>query len=154
MTAPVAGLACGIGLGFGSALLPLINAEAYVLLVSAHRPTPALLALTVLGLAAGQTLGKVLLFESGRRARLPNWLRGRRKPREPSPRWARVSELMRRPRTGVPLVLASAAVGLPPLAVVSVVAGASGQRRATFAALCFAGRLMRFAVLAAPLTLA
>ncbi len=152
--ATLASLAGGLGLGLGSALLPLVNAEAYVVLVSARHPALVLLGLTVLGVALGQTAGKVLLFETGRRARRPAWLGRRTEHREPHPRWARLGNLLRRPRTGVPLVISSASLGLPPLAVVSVLAGASGQHRGTFAALCFAGRLVRFAVLATPLALA
>jgi membrane protein YqaA with SNARE-associated domain len=153
--ATLGSLAGGLGLGFGSALLPLVNAEAYVVLVSTRGPAHLLLCLTVLGVALGQTAGKVLLFESARHARRPAWL-SRRPGRTTSPRTSKVERfgnLLRRPRTGAPLVLASATVGLPPLAVISVLAGASGQRRTTFALLCFTGRLVRFAALAAPLGL-
>ena len=153
----LAASAGGVGLGLGSALLPVVNAEAYVLVVSSRHPSHLLLVLTVVGVALGQTAGKVLLFEGGRHARRPSWLArsGRSKGvYVPSPRWSRLGDLLRRPRTGVPLVLASASLGLPPLAVVSVLAGAAGQRRRTFAALCLGGRLARFAVLAIPLALA
>jgi membrane protein YqaA with SNARE-associated domain len=153
--ATLGSLAGGLGLGLGSALVPVVNAEAYVVLVSTRSPAHVLLCLTVLGVALGQTAGKVLLFESGRHARLPAWLS--RRPRRTTPKRTRTGEcfgnLLRRPRTGVPLVFASATVGLPPLAVISVLAGASGQRRTTFGLLCFAGRLVRFAALAAPLGL-
>lgn len=152
--ATLAPLVGGLGLGLGSALLPVVNAEAYVVLVSARHPSHALLCLTVLGVALGQTAGKVLLFETGRHARRPAWLRGRKEHQEPHPRWARLGSLLRRPRTGIPLVFSSASLGLPPLAAVSVLAGASGQRRTTFVVLCFVGRLARFAVMAAPLGLA
>ncbi len=58
---------------------------------------------------------------------------------------------LRRDRTGVPLVLAAASLGLPPLAVVSLAAGASGQRRWLFGVLCLAGRAVRSGVLVLPL---
>ena len=50
----------------------------------------------------------------------------------------------------LPLVLASACVGLPPLAAVSLAAGASGQRRRDFGVACLCGRTARFALLALP----
>lgn len=144
----------GLGLGVGSALFPLVNAEAYVLLVAARHPTHVLLTLVVVGVAVGQTAGKAVLFEGGRRARLPAWVGRRKEHADPHPRWARLGDLLQRPRTGVPLLLSSASVGLPPLAVVSVLAGAAGQRRRTFVSLCLVGRLVRFALIAIPLTLA
>jgi membrane protein YqaA with SNARE-associated domain len=48
------------------------------------------------------------------------------------------------------MVLASAAVGVPPLAAVSLAAGASGQRRWEFGACCLVGRVARFALLVLP----
>ena len=48
------------------------------------------------------------------------------------------------------MVLASASVGLPPLAVVSLAAGAAGQRRWEFAGACLVGRVIRFAALVLP----
>ena len=51
------------------------------------------------------------------------------------------------------VVLAAASVGVPPLAVVSVAAGAAGQRRRVFAPLCLLGRTVRFTVVVLPLVL-
>lgn len=58
---------------------------------------------------------------------------------------------LRSRRAGPVVVLASAGLGLPPLAVVSMAAGAAGQRRLVFGVACLAGRTARFAALAAPL---
>lgn len=154
--APLGSLAAGAGLGLGSALLPVVNAEAYVVLVSVSRPAHLLVALTVIAVAAGQTAGKVLLFEAGRQSRMPAWL-ARRVPARGHAGLARTSErlgeLLRRPRTGALVVAASATLGLPPLAVVTVAAGAAGQRRTVFAVLCLLGRVVRFAAVAAPVAL-
>ena len=50
------------------------------------------------------------------------------------------------------MVLGSATLGLPPLAVVSLAAGATGQlHRSTFGVLCLVGRTARFAVLVLPI---
>ena len=66
-------------------------------------------------------------------------------------RWAaRIERRSLARSTGLPLVLASACLGLPPLAAVSLAAGASGQRRWDFGAACLGGRTVRFALLALP----
>ena len=148
----VAGLA--LAMGVGSALLPLINAEAYAL-VTAAGATSLTVAAVVVALSVGQTMGKVVLFETARRGsgRLaPRLTRRRHPPSARATRWTeRVGGWLRSDRTGAPVVLAAAAVGIPPLAIVSVVAGAAGQRRRIFIPLCLVGRLARFTVLVLPL---
>jgi membrane protein YqaA with SNARE-associated domain len=136
--------------GLISALLPVVNAEAYALLAATRTRTTGAVAV-VLALAAGQTIGKLVLFEAARRGsgRLHARFSGRAEGR--AARWrARVCGLMNRRRTGLPTVLASATLGLPPLALVSLVAGASEQRRWEFGAVCLVGRSARFAVLTLP----
>jgi membrane protein YqaA with SNARE-associated domain len=54
----------------------------------------------------------------------------------------------RHPEQLATLVVASALVGLPPLAVVAPLAGAAAMRRNLFFAYGFAGRLTRFSALA------
>lgn len=148
-----------VSYGFGSAFVPVINAEAYVGVAALSGPL--LLAAAVLAVGAGQTAGKVVLFEGARR--------GRRKLRQTAdhPRrrsgpvasflrqWnSRLLQLLENPHRGAATVLTSASVGVPPLAAVSIVAGASTLRRSTFVACCLIGRLLRFAVLALPLAYA
>jgi membrane protein YqaA with SNARE-associated domain len=142
------GLAAAVGVL--SALLPIVSAEAYALLAAARTHGIGAVAV-VAALAAGQTIGKLVLFQTARggsgrlHARLCRRGEGR------AARWHdRVCSLMTRRRTGLPTVLASAAVGLPPLALVSLVAGASAQRRWEFGALCLIGRTARFAALTVP----
>ncbi len=118
--------ALAAAVGVASALLPLVNAEAYAL-IAAARTHAAGAVIVVLALAAGQTVGKLVLFESARRGsgRLHARFSGRAEGR--AARWReRVCGLMGRRRTGLPTVLASATLGLPPLALVSLAAGASG----------------------------
>jgi membrane protein YqaA with SNARE-associated domain len=143
-----------VATGTGSALLPVVNAEVYAV-AAAGRSRPGLAVALVVCLAAGQTLGKLLLFETARRGggRLGRWAARRETERggRRSGRWSRrITEALRSRRTGNPLVLLSAGLGLPPLAAVSLAAGASGQRRWEFGALCLLGRTARFAVLALP----
>lgn len=142
------GLAAAVGVG--SALVPFVNAEAYALLAAARTHGAAAVAV-VLALAAGQTIGKLLLFQAARQGSGRLHTRLCRRGDGRAARWHdRVCGLMARRRTGLPTVLASAAVGLPPLALVSLVAGASSQRRWEFGTVCLLGRSARFAALALP----
>jgi membrane protein YqaA with SNARE-associated domain len=127
--------------GVGSAFVPLLNAEVYVAASSHDRPSVAIL--VVGAVALGQTAGKVTLFEAARHGS------ERFARKRATPRWAtRLGAALSRRRTGAPLVLTSATLGLPPLAAVSLAAGASGQRRWEFALLCLFGRTARFGVVA------
>jgi membrane protein YqaA with SNARE-associated domain len=142
------GLAAAVGVV--SALLPIVSAEAYVLLAAARTHGVAAAAV-VLALAAGQTIGKLVLFQAARKGSGRLHARLCRRGEGRAARWHdRVCGLMTRRRTGLPTVLASAAVGLPPLALVSLVAGASAQRRWEFGTVCLTGRVARFAALALP----
>ncbi len=143
-----------VATGTGSALLPVLNAEVYAIGAAGHSQ-PALAGALVVAVALGQTLGKLLLFETARRGggRLGRWMTRRERARGEarSGRWStRITQALRSRRTGIPLVLVSAGLGLPPLAAVSLAAGASGQRRWEFALLCLLGRTARFAALALP----
>ena len=153
MITAVGAAALAAATGLASALLPVVNAEAFVLVAVARSGPGAAWAL-VLAVALGQTAGKLVLFESARRGATA-WLsrlhRGRRDSARLS-RWsARVSSGLRSRRGGPALVLTSAVLGLPPLAVVSLAAGAAGQRHLVFGLTCLAGRTARFAALAAPI---
>ncbi|MFI5914750.1 hypothetical protein [Dactylosporangium sp. NPDC051541] len=147
----------GLGYGVASALVPIVNAEAYAVLAG-HRGGAA--AIAVVALAAGQTTGKLLLFEASRRGtgRLSTLRRRHDRPGRTASRAARWAEPVRRwlarRRTGLPTVLLSATVGVPPLALVSIAAGPAGRRHWEFATACLIGRVVRFAALALPALLA
>ncbi|MEW1586459.1 VTT domain-containing protein [Micromonospora vinacea] len=146
-----------LGYGVASALVPVVNTEAYAVLAG-QRGGHALVA--VVALALGQTAGKLLLFESARRGsgRLAQRVAKRGESGRAAARAARWTEPIRRwlsrRRTALPTVLASAAVGVPPLAVVSLAAGTAGIRRWEFAGACLSGRVIRFALLLLPAVLA
>jgi membrane protein YqaA with SNARE-associated domain len=147
-----AGLASLVGVV--SALLPFVNAEAYAL-IAAGRNRPAAVAAVVLALAAGQTVGKLVLFEAARRGSGRWHARFTRRTAGATTRWGgRVSHWLTCRRTGLPTVAVSAAVGLPPLALVSLAAGAAGQVRWEFGVLCLVGRVARFALVALPVAYA
>jgi membrane protein YqaA with SNARE-associated domain len=144
------------GYGLVSALVPVVNAEAYAVLAG-HRTGRAVLVVVVL--AFGQTAGKLLLFEAARRGtgRLNQRLARRKRTgraQARATRWAaRIRRWLSGRRTGLPTVFVSAAVGIPPLALVSLAAGTADLRHWEFATACFAGRVIRFAALVLPTAL-
>jgi membrane protein YqaA with SNARE-associated domain len=120
-----------------SSLVPFVNAE--LLLIGLAVATPGAAPLLVLVMAAGQMVGKSVLFLGGGRltrasleTRLVRWrLDGRGR------------------QAGAPLIGISAFTGLPPFYLVSIAAPALGVRFRTFLAVGLAGRLLRFGALVA-----
>jgi membrane protein YqaA with SNARE-associated domain len=145
-----------LGYGLVSALIPVVNAEAYGVLAG-HRTGHAVI--VVVALAFGQTAGKLLLFEAARRGtgRLNQKLARRNRSGRAQARASRWAEPVQRwlssRRTGLPTVFVSAAVGIPPLALVSLAAGTGGLRHWEFATACFVGRSIRFAAFVLPTAL-
>ena len=120
-----------------SSLVPVVNAE--LLLIGLALASPAAAPLLVVVMAAGQMVGKSILFLGGGRltrasleTRLARWrLDGRTR------------------RMGAPLVGISAFTGLPPFYLVSIAAPALGVSFRTFFVVGLAGRLLRFGALVA-----
>jgi membrane protein YqaA with SNARE-associated domain len=177
-------VALAFGVGVVSALVPVVNAEVFLLAATASL-SPTLGWGAVVGLAVGQVVGKLVLFVASRRGREVvvhhrekvatdpeaglrhrsrwSWLPGRSLWARLSgrPFWKRVRDWgdrglglldQRLPAAGV--LLASASIGIPPLAVTTVAAGARHTPVGLFVACALVGRLARFAVLAAPVVLA
>jgi membrane protein YqaA with SNARE-associated domain len=134
-----------LGVGIASALLPLVNIEAYLGVRGslADRPGIWLLALVA---AVGQMAGKVVWYYLGASALSWGWVR--RKVETPKAqarleKWrARVHE---RPAFTGALTFGSALVGVPPFAVLAVLAGQLRMSLLLFFALGLAGRWLRFA---------
>lgn len=129
---------------FASGLIPLLNAELYlvgVTTLAVHAPSqlPGL----VVCAAVGQMTAKCLLYGAGMgMLELP---RGRWKEKIERAR-ARLSTWRKRPY----LVYAvSSTVGLPPFYLVSLAAGALKIRFRPFCAIGLAGRIVRFGVVVA-----
>lgn len=129
-----------------SALVPVVNAEAYLIALASLTDPPNVWALA--GVAAGgQMLGKILFYYAGRAGlRLPGLLRTKQRPG----RWARRLERWReraeeRPLYAAGLVLLSAFVGVPPFAAVAVLAGVVRLPAWAFFPLGLVGRYGRFA---------
>lgn len=148
------GLVAALGLYAGtfavaalSSVVPLVAIEVFLAgIVVALGPPPAAIAAIVLLAAAGQVLGKLPIYYAARGAA---GLSG--------PHRARIERLRawvaRYPSRR--LVLASSTVlGLPPFSLAATAAGALDLPVRTFCAVVFAGRALRFALLAAAAALA
>lgn len=139
------------GYGLLSAVLPLANAEAYVLTLQA---TDGMGRAGVVGVTAGQSVGKLLLFLAARHGRQFRFWH--RKPGatsdKPVTRLGRLSKrslfLLGTKRWGLPVVLLSAVVGVPPLYAVALLSGTTRMKSGWFLLAVAVGRFARFSVLA------
>ena len=124
-----------------SSLVPLVNAEALV--VGSVLAAPPAFALVIAAVVtAGQVAGKVVLFMGG-----TGLMQTRRAAESPRAR-ALARRMEGRPGAMRVTVFASATLGLPPLYLMAIVAGAARLPMPTFATLCVTGRFMRFYMLA------
>jgi len=130
-----------------SALVPLVNAEAYLVAVSLTSSTAGLWALAFVG-GLGQTVGKIVWYEAARRSLSWRWVRRRlEKPerQETLLRWRH--RFAERPWLPMSVLFASASVGLPPLLIIAVLAGQLHLSRIGFALTVLVGRTLRFAAI-------
>ncbi len=130
-----------------SAIFPWVAAEAVLVafLALSHSVTESLAIVVIL--SAGQMAGKAMVFWGARRGQ--TW-KGRGSG--PVERWrARLTASSGRASL---IVLASSLLGFPPFFLVTIAAGAFEVDFGRFMAAGLAGRLVRFAILALPQTLA
>ncbi len=151
-------LLTSVGFGVLSAIVPLANAEAYV--IGSQVSAVAGVVPVALGVGVGQTIGKLVLFLSVRQGRELPFVRhrraeARRQSTEHGPARmrfragvARLLALVGRKRWGLPIVLLAAVVGLPPLYAVALLAGATTMRTGWFTLMVLVGRITRFVLLA------
>lgn len=147
-------LGAAFAFGIGSALLPVfLNAEAYVIAMGAFVPTNFDLVFAILSLSVGTVIGKAIVFELARKGSS----KLRNAPRKPSRNafFAKVRQfsdwllsLLDRPYEGAVTVFVSSIAGIPPLAVVTIMAGASKQPRWLFLLMVFVGRTIQFLAIA------
>ena len=123
------------------AIIPFINTETYLLVVSAASPR-AFMAPLVVAATFGQMTGKVAMFYAGRGVL---HMRGERLRRGLTAMRARLES---RPRAAKLVLFSSATVGIPPLYVMSVACGAIGMGIVPFVVIGTVGRLIHFAVVA------
>ncbi len=147
-------IATAFGFGVGSGVLPVIlNAEVYVVGMGALVPHPFLV-FVILSLAAGTVLGKAIVFELVRRGSTKVKRSVDRRP--PHNRLTRLIRrggdrmlaLISHRYLGAATVLVSSSTGVPPLAVVTVLAGASRQPLWLFLLMVGIGRTAQFFALA------
>ncbi|SFP02386.1 hypothetical protein SAMN05421810_101724 [Amycolatopsis arida] len=147
-------LAATLGTGVVSALLPVVNMEVYLVGVLAARPDLPWAAMGVAA-AVGQMVGKLCYFYAGRGGvRLGRRRLRRRADPARAGRWATDVRRFRdavalRPVAAGAILFLSAGTGVPPFAVLAVVAGAAGMPAPRFVVLGLAGRTLRFCALAA-----
>ncbi|RSM36723.1 hypothetical protein DMA12_39230 [Amycolatopsis balhimycina DSM 5908] len=154
-----------LGVAFGSAIVPLINAEVFLLGLCASQPGLHWLWLGA-AVAVGQIAGKTLYYLAARGTiKLPKPLHDRlHRERPMTPRRVRWQLRTKRIRGWVerlrerchrhPHWMAgtygvSSLVGLPPFMATSVLAGLVRMRLATFLTTGLAGRWIRFSLIAA-----
>lgn len=133
-------------IGFASALVPLINIEAYLGVRASLASLDSVWLLSLVA-AVGQILGKLVWYYIGASALSWGWVRRRvEKPKN----LARL-ELWRRrthdrPVLAAALVWVSAFTGFPPFAVLAVLAGQLRMSLPLFVVVGLLGRWLRFAV--------
>jgi membrane protein YqaA with SNARE-associated domain len=154
--AELVALLTSIGFGTVSAVVPVVNAEAYVIasqLSAVIGPIPI-----AIGVAIGQTVGKLLLFFGVRQGKELPFIKHRREVRQQRPvgptrarfraAMAKLLDLVGQERWGLPIVLVAAIVGIPPLYAVALLAGATTMSPVWFGLTVLVGRLCRFLLVA------
>jgi membrane protein YqaA with SNARE-associated domain len=152
-----------MGVAFGSALLPLISIEIFLLGLVSQRPELPWLALGAV-IAIGQVAGKLIYYWAAKGdLHLPAFLhRKRTKPLTPrrhrmAMRTKRIRAVLERlterchrhPRWMVGTYSVSSVVGVPPFMATSVLAGLARMKLSAFLSAGLLGRFVRFSLLAA-----
>ncbi|MER5264747.1 hypothetical protein ABTZ99_21990 [Actinosynnema sp. NPDC002837] len=146
------------GVAFGSALVPLISIEIFVIGLVTQQPGISWWWIGI-AVAVGQVLGKMFYFLAARGSlHLPAFMRREVKPAKAlSPwrlkwkarlEWVRV-RCHRHPHWMFGTHAVSSVVGLPPFMFTTVLAGLAGMSSWLFISTSVAGRFARFSVLAA-----
>jgi len=133
------------GVGVASALIPIINIEAYIAAIGALVDSYGIWTVSLVA-ALGQAVGKLGWYEAGRTSM--RWRPIQKKMS--SPGWKRQYDRVKRrtderPWLGIGLLFLSAVVGIPPLAIMAVLAGQLRFHRFWFFVTTFVGRTLRFA---------
>lgn len=145
-----------VGYGVASAIFPVVNAEAYVIVSQVSAVIGALP--IAIGIGIGQTIGKLALFYSVRAGKDSRFVRHRRQRVRTKPKGpvrlrfdAAIGWLLRlvgTKRWGLPIVLVAAIFGIPPLYAVALLAGATKMRASLFGLMVLIGRITRFVLIA------
>ncbi len=127
-----------------SALIPLINIEAYLGVRAAVASVDHLWWLGLVA-AAGQMLGKIVWYYLGANSLSWGWVRRRlENPRNAARLALWTRRTAERPALAGVLLFVSALTGFPPLAIVAVLAGQLRMNLPLFLLLVLLGRWLRF----------
>ncbi|MCW2831997.1 MAG: hypothetical protein JWP31_2689 [Aeromicrobium sp.] len=159
-----------IAVGFGAALLPMfVNAEVYVVTMGATVNSRPFLALLILIHVIATTIGKAFVFQLARKGTNKIRMATPKEPRNAfaatTHRWGRrlsqthlargvkrvndwLIRLLDRRYSGGLTAFMSSLIGVPPLAIVTILAGASKQPQWLFLTMVFIGRLIQFLAIA------
>lgn len=140
LIAKVGVYAASLVVGFVSGLVPFVNSEVFLLLVSPITAKPALLPVAALA-ALGQMGAKTILFYAGRGVfsfDMGRFEKRIEKVQQKFHEWENRTDL---------LILVSAFAGFPPFYVVSFVAGALKLNVVRFLVPGLIGRFLRFSVI-------
>ena len=137
------------GFCVGSAIIPIMHAEAYLLTATVMAP-PELRWPLVIAATSGQMLGKVGMYFAGRGVKLIPGERMQRRIRQAAERYAGSGQGAEgqapKRQIGIALVFLSAASGLPPFYLVSIAAVMLTFPLRPFILFGYAGRFIRFAL--------
>lgn len=159
-----------IAVGIGAALVPMfVNAEVYIVALAANVNSQTMLAYLIVLHVAATTVGKAFVFQLARvgtrrlkvvepkppRTTFGHWWQ-RAKERYSRTRFAgwmrtisaRLIALLDHRYGGGVTVFLSSLLGVPPLAIVTILAGGSKQPRWLFLTMVFIGRLLQFLAIA------
>jgi membrane protein YqaA with SNARE-associated domain len=163
-------IGAAIAVGLGAAVLPVfVNAEVYVVAIGATVNSRPFLALLILIHVIATTIGKAFVFQLARKGTNKIRMVEPRPPRNAmSARMRRLAHrlagtrffqwikkvsdwlltLLDRRYSGGLTAFMSSLIGVPPLAIVTILAGASKQPQWLFLAMVFTGRLIQFLAIA------
>ena len=128
---------------FVSALVPLVNAEAFLAWVASLDGAPLVLCAAIA--AVGQVAGKLIWYYAGMRTVEVGWVQRRlekARREETLEKWR--AQTQGRPVATTTLVFSAAFVGLPPYLAVAAVAGLLGVGVKLFIVTGLVGRFLRF----------
>lgn len=154
-----------LGVAFGSALLPLVSIEIFIVGLALQEPHIPWLALGAV-VAVGQVGGKLVYYYAARGdVHLPRWMHRKRREKGPVTarriRWelrtkrirawieALREKCHRHPRWMVGTYGISSVLGLPPYMATAVLAGMARMSLSAFLSAGLLGRFVRFSAIAA-----
>jgi len=127
-----------------SALLPILNVEAYLAAVALKAHNLSDWQLAAVG-GAGQGVGKILWYLAGTQSLRIRWIRQKMETEKWQLSYEKWHErIVGRPVLAGAISFTSAVTGFPPLAVIAVLAGTLRMNFTIFIVTVFTGRTIRF----------